>query len=532
MTPQQTDSIYNKGRDIEKVHIKNSPQYLDFTLIHRHIFNEPGRLNLFITLDIDTMDNSGRISLPEDTMTKVSKKCAWEYCIYVNDYDYGYYNQNNSKISKPFGMLVVKTPGPSGIIKVKISKSLINNPDAIRYTIATFAPSQPPNLDTLFQGGSSAVDVFPGTKETFGGKINGYGESTPLGDGMTSNYTIYYLYNGINPIAEYAPNGSVLARYIYAGGLHIAKVAGADTHWYHCDALGSPRKMTDERGSTVWSATYYPFGEMTAGSNNTHGFTGKEFDSEMGLNYFCQRYYDPEIGRFTTLDPQNSPTASPYAYCANCPLVFIDPTGETMWPRENPDYGAHGTNDTFCPFYGGYNWGLFGNSAQMDPDFWGTGWDYYCNDPLVKQALLWLSMMEWDVLTWSGWRHINIGNWIKANNINIWIWNEALMDPNIGGFTTSTYDKTIVMNNILSDNLTLFTSVLAHEATHKFLAFSDSRYRNVESWSPGWTNHEIIAYSVQIDLFGKAVAVEQVNHWRGMLITYLFWRAWDYRFPN
>ncbi|GAH93040.1 unnamed protein product, partial [marine sediment metagenome] len=46
----------------------------------------------------------------------------------------------------------------------------------------------------------------------------------------------------------------------------------------------------------------YPFGEMTAGSGNTHGFTGKEFDSEMGLNYFCQRYYDPEIGRFMTLD--------------------------------------------------------------------------------------------------------------------------------------------------------------------------------------------------------------------------------------
>ncbi|GAH72161.1 unnamed protein product [marine sediment metagenome] len=88
--------------------------------------------------------------------------------------------------------------------------------------------------------------------------------------------------------------------------------------------------MTDERGSTVWSAIYYPFGEMTAGSNNTHGFTGKEFDSEMGLNYFCQRYYDPEIGRFTTLDPQNSPTASPYAYCANCPLVFVDPTGESI----------------------------------------------------------------------------------------------------------------------------------------------------------------------------------------------------------
>ncbi|MBA7535936.1 hypothetical protein ES705_28195 [subsurface metagenome] len=31
---------------------------------------------------------------------------------------------------------------------------------------------------------------------------------------------------------------------------------------------------------------------------------------------------------------------------------LLDPTGETMWPRENPDYGAHGTNDTFCPYYG------------------------------------------------------------------------------------------------------------------------------------------------------------------------------------
>ena len=138
-----------------------------------------------------TIPNSGRITLPEDTLTKVPGKAACrnldlsrcrsrmymrkEYCIYINDNDYGYYDQNNSKVSKPFGMLVVKTPGPSGIIKVKISKSLINNPDAFRYTIATFAPSQPPNLDTLFQGGSSAVDVFPGTRETFGGEINGYG---------------------------------------------------------------------------------------------------------------------------------------------------------------------------------------------------------------------------------------------------------------------------------------------------------------------------------------------------------------------
>ncbi len=121
---------------------------------------------------------------------------------------------------------------------------------------------------------------------------------------------------------------------------------------YHCDALGSPRKMTDENGSVAWSATYYSFGEMTAGGSNTHGFTpleifslmcrgkdfvfiprfltgqaGKEFDSEMGLNYFCQRYYDPEIGRFMTRDLIQIPGVNPYMYCYNCPLRYRDPTG-------------------------------------------------------------------------------------------------------------------------------------------------------------------------------------------------------------
>jgi RHS repeat-associated protein len=89
----------------------------------------------------------------------------------------------------------------------------------------------------------------------------------------------------------------------------------------------APRRMTNESGTVVWSATYYPFGEMTAGSSNTHGFTGKEYDSEMDLNYFCQRYYDPQIGRFMTRDLIQQPVYSTYAYCVNNPLRYVDPLG-------------------------------------------------------------------------------------------------------------------------------------------------------------------------------------------------------------
>lgn len=327
------DSTYNKGRDIEKVYVKNTANYLTFTIVNKHLFSTANKLKLFITLDLDTITNSGRISLPEDRLTKVPTKAAWEYCIYVSDNDYGLYKKDGTKVSKPFGMAVQKVTGDTGSVQIKISKQLLNNVPAIRYTIATFDPNSS-NGDSLWQGGSSACDVYPGTNATFGGEINGYGEISLLGILSVNDYTIYYVYGGINPIVEYSPNGSIFARYIYAGGLHIAKIAGADTHFYHCDALGSARVMTNESASIQWQARYWPFGEMTKWGfgDNTHGFTGKEWDSEMGLNYFCQRYYDPEIGRFMTLDPlagyvERPQSQNRYAYCMNNPLKYIDPLG-------------------------------------------------------------------------------------------------------------------------------------------------------------------------------------------------------------
>ncbi len=55
-------------------------------------------------------------------------------------------------------------------------------------------------------------------------------------------------------------------------------------------------------------------------------YTGKDYDAEAGLYYFNARWYDAELGRFTTEDPIKDGT-NWYAYVNNGPLNATDPTG-------------------------------------------------------------------------------------------------------------------------------------------------------------------------------------------------------------
>lgn len=68
------------------------------------------------------------------------------------------------------------------------------------------------------------------------------------------------------------------------------------------------------------------------------GFTGKERDSETGLDYFGARYLSAPQGRFTSPDPVIVTPArmvdpqrfNLYAYARNNPFKFIDPRGEDI----------------------------------------------------------------------------------------------------------------------------------------------------------------------------------------------------------
>ncbi len=57
------------------------------------------------------------------------------------------------------------------------------------------------------------------------------------------------------------------------------------------------------------------------------------FDIETGYYYLQSRYYDPQVGRFICpdsieyLDPTTINGLNLYAYCANNPVMAIDPSG-------------------------------------------------------------------------------------------------------------------------------------------------------------------------------------------------------------
>lgn len=101
------------------------------------------------------------------------------------------------------------------------------------------------------------------------------------------------------------------------------------TSYLHHDQLGSIRLVTDASGATTGAATYDAYGSVDASSGTTShlAYAGQYTDAESGLQYLRSRYYDPDSGQFTTVDPAISATRSAHLYAGLSPLNADDPSG-------------------------------------------------------------------------------------------------------------------------------------------------------------------------------------------------------------
>lgn len=109
-------------------------------------------------------------------------------------------------------------------------------------------------------------------------------------------------------------------------------------HYYLKDHQGNVR-MVVENGPNEQTNEYYPYGGLTYNSDLTntvqpYKYNGKELDRIHGLDMYDYgaRQYDPNIGRFTQVDPlaEKYYHLSPYAYCGNNPVNAVDPDGKRV----------------------------------------------------------------------------------------------------------------------------------------------------------------------------------------------------------
>jgi RHS repeat-associated protein len=93
------------------------------------------------------------------------------------------------------------------------------------------------------------------------------------------------------------------------------------------------------QNTACYEADFEPYGiehdAITATCTQNYKFTGKERDSESGLDYFGARYNASRLGRFMTPDPLyiemhrliDPQQLNLYSYVRNNPLNLTDPTG-------------------------------------------------------------------------------------------------------------------------------------------------------------------------------------------------------------
>jgi RHS repeat-associated protein len=147
------------------------------------------------------------------------------------------------------------------------------------------------------------------------------------------------------------------------------------TFYAHSDWLGSTRLLSSTGRGIQTTMAYAPFGEGYAGGSPTFvTFTSDGYaplvdpgQNDNGtLDDFVFRHYSPGQGRWISPDPAGVAAVSPtnpqtwnrYAYVANNPLSYIDPTGLfCVWDDgsyDSSDDPETGTADS-CASAGG-NW--------------------------------------------------------------------------------------------------------------------------------------------------------------------------------
>ncbi|MBU1093262.1 MAG: DNRLRE domain-containing protein [Firmicutes bacterium] len=153
-------------------------------------------------------------------------------------------------------------------------------------------------------------------------------------------------------------------------------------YFYIRNQQGDITKIVDHNGDTVVSYEYDAWGNITKtdgslkdtlGKLNQYRYRGYRYDEETSLYYLNSRYYDANIGRFINADGLlgslgDSQTTNMYAYCANNPVMYTDPSGEFPWGWSMFDSDTNNYTSwyRFRFIYADSDSGIFSNNDKIN----------------------------------------------------------------------------------------------------------------------------------------------------------------------
>lgn len=183
-------------------------------------------------------------------------------------------------------------------------------------------------------GTSTPTDAWTYEYDAFGNRV------ATIHNGQTTQYVIDPAGLG-NLAAEYAEEGSLLARYEHGLGLLSRTDAAGSDAFYTYQAIGQTSELTGDSAEVLNSYSYDPFGislgvsELTPNSFEYAGEFGISHD-ENDLIFMRARFFLPEFGRFLQLDPVGiGGGLNLYDYTYNQPTTRIDPTGFSTFEVES-----------------------------------------------------------------------------------------------------------------------------------------------------------------------------------------------------
>ena len=269
-------------------------------------------------------------------------------------YEYDSLGRLTREDNVAFGKTTTWTYDNNGNIIARYEYAITTKPTSELHLLdCTYIPySYADNSDQLlsYNGEAFEYDVI-GNPTTYRGKSAtwAYGRQLATYDGNTFSYDARGRRTAKNSITfTYDSNGNLIKQsngleFFYDHtGVFAVKYNNA-TYFYRKNAQNDIIALLDNTGTTVVKYKYDAWGKCqttvidssatTIAELNPFRYRSYYLDTETGFYFLKTRYYDPEIGRFMTiddisyLDPESINGLNLYAYCFNNPINLVDYTG-------------------------------------------------------------------------------------------------------------------------------------------------------------------------------------------------------------